>query len=90
MDNELSVFITHLGAMYTFALGNFLEKGPTKILCSYAKVGRIIYSTGASNSFNKRRHSEVGAIGACTQRPPDANLTTVIRQLVVTLLKPRD
>ena len=40
-----------LGATQTWARGNFLENGPTKILCSYANVGRTMYSTGASSSF---------------------------------------
>lgn len=40
-----------LGATHTWARGNFLENGPTKILCSYANVGRTMYSTGASSSF---------------------------------------
>lgn len=40
-----------LGATQICARGNFLENGPTKILCSYANVGRTMYSTGASNSF---------------------------------------
>lgn len=41
-----------LGATQTFARGNFRENGPTNILCSYANVGSMMYSTGASNSFN--------------------------------------
>ena len=78
------------GAMYTWALGNFRENGPTNILCSYANVGRIIYSTGASNSFSSLIHSDVGAIGAWTHSPPLFSLITVILTFVVTLLNPRD
>lgn len=45
-----------LGATQICARGNFLENGPTKILCSYAKVGRTMCSTGASNSFKSWNH----------------------------------
>ena len=40
------------GATQTCAFGNLRENGPTKILCSYANVGRTMYSTGASSSFS--------------------------------------
>jgi hypothetical protein len=43
------------GATHTWAFGNLRENGPTKILCSYANVGRTMYSTGASSSFSSCR-----------------------------------
>lgn len=47
-----------LGATHICARGNFLENGPTNILCSYANVGRTMYSTGASNSFRSFKKEE--------------------------------
>lgn len=47
----------HLGATWTWAPGNAREKGPTKSLCSTAKVGSTICSTGSPSSFTNLTHS---------------------------------
>ena len=48
---------THLGATWTWADGNARENGPTNSLCSTAKVGSTICSTGRPSSFTNATHS---------------------------------
>lgn len=47
----------HRGATWTFAEGKRRAKGPTNSLCSTAKVGSTMCSTGQPSSFTRAMHS---------------------------------